>query len=66
MSRINTNILYKDESYNIVGAAMAVHSELGFGFFEAVYQEALEKEFSSNVIPYKREVSLPIYYCIFR
>ena len=41
---------------------MAVHNELGIGFLEAVYQEALEKEFSLNNIPYKREVKLPIYY----
>ena len=56
------NILYKDESYKIIGAAMTVHNELGFGFLEAVYQEALEKEFCFQSIPYKREVSLPIYY----
>ena len=59
---IETNILYKDESYAIVGAAMSVHSELGNGFYEAVYQEALEKEFILKAIPYKREVALPIYY----
>ena len=56
------NILYKDESYKIIGASMAVHSELGSGFLEAVYQEALEKEFCIQEIPYKREVSIPIYY----
>ena len=41
---------------------MAVHGELGSGFLEAVYQEALEKEFCIQEIPYKREVPLPIYY----
>ena len=56
------NILYKEESYKIIGAAMAVHGELGSGFLEAVYQEALEKEFNIQDIPYKREVPLPIYY----
>jgi GxxExxY protein len=55
-------ILYKDESYKIIGAAMTVHNELASGFLEAVYQEALEKEFCVQCIPYKREVSLPIYY----
>ena len=55
-------ILYKDESYKIIGAAMTVHSELSSGFLEAVYQEALEKEFSIQCIPYKREAPLPIYY----
>ena len=55
-------ILYKDESYKIIGAAMVVHSEIGSGFLEAVYQEALEKEFCLQCVPYKREVPLPIYY----
>ena len=56
------NLLYKDESYKIIGAAMVVHKEMGCGFLEAVYQEALEKEFFFQSIPYKREVPLPIYY----
>ena len=55
-------IIYKDESYKIVGAAMTVYNEIGSGFLEAVYQEALEKEFCLQNIPYQREVMLPIYY----
>jgi GxxExxY protein len=56
------NAIYKDESYKIIGACMEVHKELGCGFLEAVYQEALETEFKLQNIPYKREVSLQIPY----
>ena len=55
-------ILYKDEAYKIIGAAMNVHRELGCGFLEAVYSEALEIEFKQQNIPYMREVPLQIQY----
>jgi GxxExxY protein len=54
--------LYQDETYRIIGAAMEVHKTLGCGFLESVYQEALEKEFILQNIPFAREVVLPIYY----
>jgi GxxExxY protein len=41
---------------------MEVHKQLGSGFLEAVYQEALSMEFSKRNIPFKREVRLPIRY----
>ena len=41
---------------------MTVHRELGCGFLEAVYQEALARELQEAGIPFKREESLKIYY----
>lgn len=55
-------IYFKQESYNIVGAAMEVYNNLGPGFLEPVYQEALEREFVARGIPYEREKELTINY----
>ena len=55
-------LIFKNEVYQIIGAAMEVHKELGCGFLEAVYQEALEIEFQLRKIPYLREPKLNIYY----
>ena len=51
---------FKKECYNIIGCAMKVHSELGNGFLEAVYQEALEIMFQENKIQYEKEKMLEI------
>jgi GxxExxY protein len=58
----DSELLYKEESYKIIGAAMEVHRLLGCGFVEPVYQEALEKEFILRSIPYEREKELDINY----
>lgn len=55
-------ILFKNESYKIIGACMEVHKKLGSGFLESVYSEALELEFKKVAIPYEREKKLPVYY----
>ena len=55
-------IIYKEESYKILGAAFKVYNTLGAGFLEAVYQEALEIELQRQGIPYEREKELKIVY----
>jgi GxxExxY protein len=65
MTQINTNeekIILKDEVFAIVGAAMEVHNELGAGFAEAVYQEAMEIELKRRKIPFQRQKRLNISY----
>ena len=60
---MNADLNQKDlETHNIIGAAMNVHNQLGCGFLEAVYQEALEIELIQSQIPSIREASLPINY----
>lgn len=55
-------LLYKDEVYAIIGAAIEVHKELGSGFLESVYESALKLELSARKIPFQSQVQLPIYY----
>jgi len=55
-----TDIIYKEESYKIVGACFEVYNEMGCGFLEPVYQECVEFEFSDQQIPFvaKRQLQL--------
>ena len=51
-----------ERTYKIIGAAMEVHKELGCGFLEAVYQEALGKEFKNQKVPYRPQQVVQIFY----
>ena len=53
-------LLFKEEVYVIVGAAMEVYNELGAGFLESVYQEAMELELGDRSIPFNPQVPLRI------
>jgi len=55
-------IILKDEVYAIVGAAIETHRELGSGFLEAVYQEAVEIELRDRGIPFEAQKGLGIFY----
>lgn len=54
--------LYKEESYKIIGILFEVHKNLGKGFSEIVYKDALEYEFKINKIPYQREKEFSVNY----
>ena len=55
-------ILYKEESYKIVGACFEVYNEIGAGFLEAVYQECLSIEFEEQRIPFLSQNELLLKY----
>jgi GxxExxY protein len=55
-------LLYKDEVYALVGAAIEVHKELGPGFLEPVYQEAMQIELTERDIPYEAQKRLFVHY----
>ena len=51
-----------DQTYQIIGAALEVHKELGCGFLEPVYQEALELELTDRKIPFCAQAEMPVFY----
>ena len=54
-STVMDSVIFKEESYKIIGVCMEVHNNLGAGFLEIVYKDALEYEFKKANIPYERE-----------
>ena len=56
------DLVLPDQSYALMGAAFEVYKELGPGFLEAVYEEALARELTSRNIPFRRQVPLLIHY----
>ncbi|PJR04657.1 GxxExxY protein [Avrilella dinanensis] len=52
----------KEETYKIIGICMEVHNQLGAGFLEIVYKDALELEFQRAGVPYEREKEYPVNY----
>jgi len=62
MNANGRELVLKEEIYSIVGAAMEVSNELGTGFLEAVYQEALGIELKSRAIPFVAQPTVQITY----
>ncbi|MDO9392150.1 MAG: GxxExxY protein [bacterium] len=59
---MKVELLYKDESYAIVGACFNVYKNMGSGFLEPVYQECLEIEFERQKIPFEPQKELALKY----
>ncbi len=59
---VDENANRDPQTYAIIGAAMAVHTTLGKGYLERVYQDALEHEFADRKLPFQREQPITIYY----
>jgi GxxExxY protein len=57
-----TDVLFKDQSYKIVGACFEVYNQKGFGFTEPVYQECLEIEFAIQGIPFVAQPEIQLAY----
>jgi GxxExxY protein len=59
---MDREVLFKEESYRIIGACFEVYNELGSGFLEAVYQEALRHEFQLQAIPFLEKPRIELHF----
>ena len=57
-----TELIFKEESYKIIGCCYEVYNELGSGFLEAIYQEALTLEFISENVPFIEFPEMNVFY----
>ena len=57
-----SNLLHKELTEQIIGAAIEVHRSLGPGLLESAYEECLCHELTIRNIPFRRQVSLPVEY----
>lgn len=57
-----SELLYKEESYEVMGACFEVYKEMGVGFVEPVYHECLEREFQERGIPFVHHPGLALNY----
>jgi GxxExxY protein len=55
-------VVYREESYSIMGVCFEVYKEEGCGFLEPVYQECLEIELGLRKVPFRAQLSLPLFY----
>jgi GxxExxY protein len=59
---MSDKIIFRDESFHLVGAAIEVHKHIGCGFTEPIYQEAFEEELRLRGIPFEREKVINVTY----
>ena len=57
-----SKLVLEEETYQILGACIQVHKQLGRGFSESIYREALAKALSNSEIPFEQDKKLPVFY----
>ncbi len=62
MKASNLKLIYEELTYKIIGIAMKIHKELGPGFLEAVYEEAMIIELEKEGLPFQNQVPIEIEY----